>query len=122
MDAHSLDGVALGDISSAIVVVDAATQNMTTIVYREQWGTSWRDPGTFNGPCFSPDGRQIAFLAHDWYGSETENVRRWMIYIADNNGLNRDSICETYSNEMHNYSCLSWTTDNPSRGITEDGC
>lgn len=104
-------GTALVTIGGAVAKVDMPGGTLTELVNKSQFGTSWKDAGSFNGPCLSPDGKQIAFLAMDWYGSETDDVRRWMIYIADNDGSHRDSICETYSNDMHNASCMSWPND-----------
>jgi hypothetical protein len=104
----AIEGTALIAGDGVIARVDAATGVSTTIVDRDQFGTSWKDAGSFTGPCFSPDGKRVAFLGHDWYGPET--TRRWLVYIADNDGLHRDSICETEANTMQMPACMSWTT------------
>ncbi|MBD3238987.1 MAG: hypothetical protein GF331_00270 [Chitinivibrionales bacterium] len=105
--ASALDGTVLATTEDGVVTVDMATGTMTTIVDRSDWGTSWKDPGWFRGPCFSPDGKRISFTAHDFYGPNT--TRRWIIYIADNDGNNIDSICETDTKDyMHMPAWMSW--------------
>ncbi|MBD3243457.1 MAG: hypothetical protein GF331_22900 [Chitinivibrionales bacterium] len=59
-------------------------------------------PGQIAGPCFSPDGRKIAFAGY-------VSMYNYLIFTVDNDGGNLDTLCHRYTNERNPH--LTWCTD-----------
>ena len=85
----ALDGTVLGMEGNAfergdIIKVDMPSGQRTTLA-----------TGNSAGPCFSPDGRKVAY----WKDSG--------VWIMDNNGANKQKIASTSG---WNQQCMSWTS------------
>jgi hypothetical protein len=77
-----------------------------TIYGPAQWGSDWRS-GEGTGPCFSPDGKRIAFAKGEWMGPF--DSKRTTICTMSNDGTHVDTICFAENPDASGL-CMSWTS------------
>lgn len=89
----AVDGTVLALSGGNIVGINSTTLQSTVICNGPQ---DWSDDpvhGELWGPCFSPDGRQVAFSRYLSSGVDPDGVR---ICIADNDGTDESVVCVIY--------------------------
>lgn len=109
----AIDGTALVMADGKIVqipVVASTPGAFDSVFTQAEWGSSWKDNAGIMGPCFSPDGKRMAFAKKDWYGpafgGET-NARAIKIFTASNDGSSLDTICAGVNAKAGNV-FMSW--------------
>ncbi|MBD3243493.1 MAG: hypothetical protein GF331_23080 [Chitinivibrionales bacterium] len=104
----AIDGTALATADGRIVrvpVVGSTAGAMDSIFTEAQWGSSWQDHAGIEGPCFSPDGKRIAFVKKDWWGPFGSLTQK--IFTIGNDGSLLDTICFC-ENPQARFVFMSW--------------
>lgn len=98
----ALEGTALviEKNDDAIKLIDASTGSRTTVQTRQNFHTY----NTLSGPCFSPDGKRIAFMRYQLNTREQDGSHVW---IMDNDGGNVTHITKCFASKGSAFEC-SW--------------